>query len=122
MTRPFFVALTIALAACAHAPSAATGEPDRPGQEPCDPVACGKEPVATRWLCKDGGFAGSSGRCLRDAGGTCRWDVRECAELVYCGGVSGIPCPDGSQCLDDPHDDCDPSEQRSGCGGLCAAR
>ena len=26
----------------------------------------------------------------------------------FCGGIAGIPCPEGYSCIDDPSDSCDP--------------
>jgi hypothetical protein len=37
----------------------------------------------------------------------------------FCGGIAGIPCPDGSSCVDDPSDDCDPRTGGADCGGIC---
>jgi hypothetical protein len=37
----------------------------------------------------------------------------------FCGGIAGIPCAEGSLCVDDPHDDCDPSQGGADCGGIC---
>jgi hypothetical protein len=37
----------------------------------------------------------------------------------FCGGIAGIPCPDGSTCVDDPSDDCDPKNGGADCGGIC---
>lgn len=37
----------------------------------------------------------------------------------FCGGIAGIPCPDGQKCIDDPNDDCDPKHGGADCGGIC---
>jgi hypothetical protein len=37
----------------------------------------------------------------------------------FCGGFAGIPCPGAGDCLDDPRDDCDPSNGGADCGGVC---
>ena len=37
----------------------------------------------------------------------------------FCGGIAGIPCPDGFTCVDDPDDDCDPKQGGADCGGVC---
>jgi len=37
----------------------------------------------------------------------------------FCGGIAGIPCPDGNSCVDDPSDDCDPRTGGADCGGIC---
>lgn len=44
----------------------------------------------------------------------------ECAHRpAFCGGIAGIPCPDGQACIDDPSDDCDPKRGGADCGGIC---
>jgi hypothetical protein len=40
----------------------------------------------------------------------------------FCGGIAGIECPDGSLCVDDPNDDCNPSSGGADCGGVCIAK
>ena len=42
---------------------------------------------------------------------------------AFCGGVTGIQCPQGSDCVDDPRDgdNCDPAAGGADCGGICAA-
>ena len=37
----------------------------------------------------------------------------------FCGGIAGIPCPDGQVCVDDGNDDCDPALGGADCGGVC---
>jgi hypothetical protein len=39
----------------------------------------------------------------------------------FCGGIAGIPCPAGQECVDDPSDDCDPNNGGADCGGICKA-
>jgi hypothetical protein len=36
-----------------------------------------------------------------------------------CGGIAGMPCPEGATCVDDPSDSCDPTQGGADCGGLC---
>ena len=36
----------------------------------------------------------------------------------FCGGIAGIPCPPGYECVDDPGDDCAPPTGAD-CGGVC---
>ena len=36
-----------------------------------------------------------------------------------CGGIAGLPCPPGYQCVDDPTDDCDPRHGSHDCIGVC---
>lgn len=38
-----------------------------------------------------------------------------------CGGIAGIPCPNGEICIDDPSDDCDPKRGGADCFGICKA-
>src|SRR5262245_46865435 len=40
-------------------------------------------------------------------------------ERLWCGGITGKPCPDGYECVDDPGDDCDPEAGGADCGGIC---
>ncbi len=37
----------------------------------------------------------------------------------FCGGIAGIPCPPGQQCVDNPSDGCDPQNGGADCGGIC---
>ncbi|HEY6559177.1 MAG TPA: hypothetical protein VI072_17960 [Polyangiaceae bacterium] len=41
---------------------------------------------------------------------------------AFCGGIAGIPCPEGQQCIDDPSDDCDPLKGGADCGGICVGK
>ena len=41
---------------------------------------------------------------------------------AFCGGIAGIPCPDGEQCIDDPSDECDPKNGGADCGGICVSK
>ena len=38
---------------------------------------------------------------------------------IFCGGFANIPCPDGLVCIDDPSDNCDPTQGGADCGGIC---
>ena len=40
----------------------------------------------------------------------------------FCGGIAGIPCPEGQACIDDPSDECDPNMGGNDCGGICVGR
>ncbi len=122
MPRFFCAALALALACAFGGPPRPPAEPPpNATAEPCEPQDCGPAPVTSPWLCADGTVSGATGRCLRDDRGSCRWEKHACAELVPCG-LAGVSCPAGYQCLDDPRDDCDPSERGSSCPGLCARR
>ena len=37
----------------------------------------------------------------------------------FCGGIAGIPCPEGFTCVDNPRDNCDPKTGGADCGGIC---
>ncbi len=43
----------------------------------------------------------------------------EAARPQFCGGIAGFPCPTGYECVDDPHDSCDPNNGGADCGGIC---
>ncbi len=120
MPRLFQVALALSLA-CSGAP-ARPGARDAEPTAPCEPEDCGPAPVTSPWLCADGKANGPTGRCLRNPGGSCRWEMHTCSEMMRCGGVSALACPDGHRCVDDPRDECDPSEQGSICPGLCVRK
>ena len=38
-----------------------------------------------------------------------------------CAGPSGIQCPGGMKCIDDPGDKCDPTKEGTNCPGICVA-
>jgi len=60
-------------------------------------------------------FAAAAGVAVAKKG-ACR------PEPAFCGGIAGIPCPDGQQCIDDPNDDCDPKNGGADCSGICVTR
>jgi hypothetical protein len=44
----------------------------------------------------------------------------ECGgEQQVCGGIAGLICSNGMQCVDDPSDDCDPAHGGRDCMGIC---
>ncbi len=46
----------------------------------------------------------------------------ECVEPSgTCGGIAGLQCPTGEQCVDNPRDNCDPTNGGADCGGVCVA-
>jgi len=57
------------------APSS-TGSAD----QACAPGACGEPLDSVTYLCSDGSLGGNTGRCLRNADGTCGWEWRECPD------------------------------------------
>jgi len=40
-------------------------------------------------------------------------------KAAACGGVTGIPCPQGCVCVDDRRDDCNPKKGGADCPGVC---
>lgn len=63
--------------------------------------------------------------CCPDCGRVCIPDTVSCKEAcpgTFCGGIAGIPCPDGFTCIDDPRDDCDPKRGGADCGGICVRK
>ena len=78
-------------------------------------------PLACR-LCPDGvNFVCPAPVCNA---GRCGVTIPECpAEpsdgLIFCGGIAGIQCPAGFECVDDPRDDCSPCRGGADCGGIC---
>ena len=40
-------------------------------------------------------------------------------DSIVCGGFLGLECPDDLVCVDDPADDCDPSNGGADCSGIC---
>ena len=36
-----------------------------------------------------------------------------------CGGLAGLPCPEGFACIEDPSDSCDPATGGADCSGVC---
>jgi hypothetical protein len=39
-----------------------------------------------------------------------------------CGGIAGLPCPDGYICVDGPGDECDPATGGADCIGICVRK
>jgi hypothetical protein len=48
-----------------------------------------------------------------------RHTVRDCSEPAFCGGIAGIRCPAGQECVDAPGDGCNPENGGADCGGIC---
>lgn len=38
---------------------------------------------------------------------------------TMCGGIAGLPCESGQECVDDPSDGCDPRNGGADCSGMC---
>jgi hypothetical protein len=52
------------------------------------------------------------------------WDSTKCtcvADQQTCGGIANLQCPGGQKCVDNPNDNCDPSNGGADCGGICVA-
>lgn len=54
--------------------------------------------------------------------GRCGVAVESCPDPAFCGGIAGFPCPEDSECIDDPGDDCDPNKGGADCAGICVPR
>jgi hypothetical protein len=80
-----------------------------PTGEPCGGNRCGPG----EYCCNP-----SCGVCA-PLGGSCATVVCDPEPGEMCGGIAGIPCPDGFVCVDDPRDDCDPAAGGADCPGIC---
>jgi hypothetical protein len=73
-------------------------------------IACGGRRLnphscPSGWVCRGAGLAyDASGRCERE---------------IPCGGLAGLVCPDGQECVDVPDDTCDPATGGADCIGVC---
>lgn len=118
---------SLALAACAASeggdPGAMVGEKSselvaapmcRSDDEcPVPFIACRECPDGVNFSCPDAVCTG--GRC----GVTFTPCPAPEPELIFCGGIAGIQCPAGLECVDDPRDDCSPCRGGADCGGIC---
>ena len=111
--------------ACADDPAddCEAGPPaDCPGV--CRPVALGECaddascPVmdAPCAVCADGSLSCPQSHCID---GACTVDFKPCSGRPTCGGIAGLSCQPGFQCVDDPADDCTPERGDADCTGLC---
>lgn len=78
-----------------------------------------------------GGFVANPGVCAADQ--VCVDNPDTCAQALdcpgvcvsgtaVCGGLAGLPCPAGTECVDDPRDNCSPLSGGADCSGLCAPK
>jgi hypothetical protein len=115
-----FVSLAIAFAVLPACLPEAESPPDETGTESdglsiCRKGACGPALGMPTILCSDGSTGGNTGRCIRERGSACHWEVRacpapDCAAPGACGPALGMPnklCSDGKtvsgptgRCLD----------------------
>jgi hypothetical protein len=88
-------------------------------QEVCPPKGerCGRNRCGPGEFCCNP----SCGICA-PLGGGCITVVCDPEPGRMCGGIAGIPCPDGFVCVDDPRDDCDPAKGGADCSGICVPR
>lgn len=65
-----------------------------------------------------------SNACTASAAGVSVEREGECkkSEPQACGGIAGIPCPNGKTCVDDPADECDPKRGGADCPGICEGK
>jgi hypothetical protein len=95
---------------------------DCPGVcEPAAPPQCNTDADCVQILvpcplCPDGTSACPRSECQN---GACAVVMDACTGAGFCGGIAGFPCPPGSTCVDDPKDDCDPTQGGADCGGIC---
>jgi len=47
-------------------------------EQTCDKAACGPQLGIPNQICADGSTGGPTGRCLKNASGTCGWEIRQC--------------------------------------------
>ncbi len=100
-----------------------TGGADCPGVcQPGKPTGCRDDSDCPQLkvacsVCADGTVACPQSTCTN---GQCDVVVPKCASPNTCGGIAGIPCQKGYQCVDDPNDTCDPTSGGADCPGICA--
>ncbi len=49
-------------------------------------------------------------------------DEQDITKAPRCGGFAGLACASGYECVDDPHDSCNPATGGRDCMGLCAKK
>ncbi len=82
----------------------------------CEPRECGPALGMPNTLCSDGTtVAGPTGRCLRNGGGSCGWEVGQCPTAC----VSSESCSSGSHCTTE--DGACLSPPGCGAGKVCPA-
>ena len=101
---------------CAYPEGAGCGRGDMPGVCVPKPEFCTQEymPVCG---CDIKTY---NNACMATLAGVSVDYERTCGgEREVCGGIDGLLCPEGRTCVDDPGDDCHPSEGDTGCMGIC---
>ncbi len=74
------LALALSTAACRKSAEPETLSPGGAAGSECPVESCGPAMGMPNRQCGDGSSGGPTGRCLRNAEGTCGWEVRSCPE------------------------------------------
>ncbi|HEY5959520.1 MAG TPA: hypothetical protein VIV60_23345 [Polyangiaceae bacterium] len=117
-----FVSSVLSVVGCAAdatntEPSAAEGSNDALVARICRSDGDCPVPLAACRQCPDGvNFSCPEAVCRS---GQCGITWTPCPGLIQCGGIAGLKCPTGFECVDDPRDDCSPCRGGADCGGIC---
>ncbi|WP_339133359.1 MAG: Kazal-type serine protease inhibitor domain-containing protein [Candidatus Electrothrix sp. GW3-4] len=101
---------------CAYSEGANCGRADMTGVCEPKPEVCTEEYMP---VCGCNGETYSNA-CKAAAAGISVDYQGDCGgEQAVCGGIAGLLCPEGMECVDDPSDDCDPAHGGADCLGIC---
>lgn len=89
--------------------------------QPAEPGTCESDADCPKLMiecssCADGTAACPSSSCVN---GQCAVMAPPCPTPNACGGIGGIECKPGYQCVDDPNDKCDPAAGGADCPAIC---